>query len=84
MEGGMYDLADHQGRAEPTGSQIDQGAAFGWGQAFAFAINGQLQQAGVLELAKHCRDLLATQLSQVSHKIINILVWRNNGDVSHA
>jgi hypothetical protein len=84
MEGGMYHLADHERCAEPSGSAADTGTAFGGGQAFASALKRHVQQATVLEFAKHCRDLLAAHLSQVSPKIVNILVWQNNGDVAHA
>ena len=84
MKGGMHHLTDHKGRAEPTGSAAKSGATFRWGQAFASALKRHVQQATVLEFAKHCRDLLAAHLSQVSTNLVNILVWRKNGDVTHA
>ncbi|GAA6194581.1 hypothetical protein NBRC116598_00250 [Pseudophaeobacter arcticus] len=84
MKGGMHHLADHKRRAELTGSASETGAAFGWGQAVASALKRHVQQATVLELAKHCRDLLAAHLSQVSADLVNILVWRKNGDVAYA
>ena len=84
MKGGMHHLTDHKGRAEPTGSAAKSGATFRWGQAFASALKRHVQQATVLEFAKHCRDLLAAHLSQVSANLVNILVWRKNGDVTHA
>lgn len=84
MKGGMHHLVDHQRSAETAGASIDGGTAFGLGQTFASAFDGHLQKAGVLEFAKHCRDLLAAHLSQVSHKELNVVLWQNNGDVSHA
>ena len=84
MKGGLHHLADHERCAEPTGSAADTGTAFRGGQAFASALNRHVQHATVLEFAKHCRDLLAAHLSQVSSKMVNILVWHNNGDVTHA
>ena len=90
MKDGMYHLSDHQRGAKSPSALFDGGAAFGWREAIAAALQGHRQKTAVLEFAKHSRGLLAAHLSQVSQRSVNILrivsifMWQNNGEATHA